>query len=126
MKILSENVSGIIMPIIRRTRPYTTEYVVQYWLWFCGAGTRTVCTLKVTVRLTLSLLPTFMLHGHKRLKHPVYSENPGISLVDFVLYMRCFVIIVIVVEIFSIIGVTNRFIIYYLLLFQVSAYSING
>jgi len=59
-----------------------------------------VCTLKVTVRLTLSLLPTFMMHGHKRLKHSVYSENPGNSLVDFVLYMRCFVIFVMVVEFF--------------------------
>jgi len=36
-----------------------------------------LCTVKVNVRLNLSFQPTLMLHGHKSLEHPVYSENPG-------------------------------------------------
>ena len=54
IKLLSQRVSGIIMPIIRRTRVCTTAYGVLHclwWLWLCGAGTRTVCTVKVIVRL---------------------------------------------------------------------------
>ena len=53
IKLLSQHVSGIIMPIIRRTRVCTTAYGVLHWLWWlflCGAGTRAVCTVKVTVR----------------------------------------------------------------------------
>ena len=54
IKLLSQHVSGIIMPIIRRTRVCTAAYGVLHWLWWlwlCGAGTRAVCTVKVTVRL---------------------------------------------------------------------------
>ena len=54
IKHLSQHVSGIIMPIIRRTRVCTSAYGVLHglwWLWLCGAGTRAVCTVKVTVRL---------------------------------------------------------------------------
>jgi len=32
IKLLSQNVSGIIMPIIRRIRPCTTAYGVLQWL----------------------------------------------------------------------------------------------
>ena len=69
IKLLSQHVSGIIMPIIRRTRVCTAAYGALHWLWWlwlCGAGTRAVCTVKVTVRR--SLHPTFMMHGHKNLK----------------------------------------------------------
>ena len=89
IKLLSQHVSGIIMPIIRRTRLCTAAYGALHslwWLWLCGAGTQAVCTVKVTVRLMpetcwdksliinirqvapcwfLSLHPTFMMHGHK-------------------------------------------------------------
>ena len=54
IKLLYEHVSGIIMPIIRRTRVCTAAYGVLHWLWWlwlCGVGTRSVCTVKVTVRL---------------------------------------------------------------------------
>ena len=50
IKLLSQHVSGIIMPIIRRTRMCTAAYCVlhwAWWLWLCGAGTRAVCTVKV-------------------------------------------------------------------------------
>ena len=43
-KLLSQHVSGIIMPIIRRTRVCTATYGVLHWLWWlwlCGAGTHT-------------------------------------------------------------------------------------
>ena len=40
--------SGIIMPIIRRTRVWTVHMVFWlWWLWLCGAGTQAVCTVKV-------------------------------------------------------------------------------
>ena len=97
IKLLSQHVSGIIMPIIRRTRLCTAAYGVLHWLWWlwlCGAGKRAVCTVKITVLLMmsikmpetcwdksliinirlvasswfLSLHPTFMMHGHKSLK----------------------------------------------------------
>jgi hypothetical protein len=45
---LSQYVSGITMPIFRRTRLFTTVYGVLHWLcwpWSCGAGTPAVCTL---------------------------------------------------------------------------------
>ena len=51
------------MPIIRRTRLCTASYGVLHWLcwlWLCGAGTRAVCTVKVTVRLSRTL--TFTVH----------------------------------------------------------------
>ena len=44
IKILSQHVSGIIMPIIKRTRVCTAAYGVLHWLWWlwlCGAGTVT-------------------------------------------------------------------------------------
>ena len=43
MQLPSQHVSGIIMPIIMRTRPCTTVYGVLYCL--CGAGSRGVCTV---------------------------------------------------------------------------------
>ena len=48
IKLLSQHVSGIIVPIIMRTRLCTTAYGVLHWLcwlWLCGAGTRAVCTV---------------------------------------------------------------------------------
>jgi len=48
IKLLSEHVSGIIMPIIRRTRRCITAYGVLHWLcwlWLCGAGSQAVCTV---------------------------------------------------------------------------------
>ena len=48
IRLLSEHVSGIIIPIIRRTRVYTAAYSVLHWLWWlwlCGAGTQAVCTV---------------------------------------------------------------------------------
>jgi len=47
IKLLSQHVSGIIMPIFRRTWLCTTAYGVLHWvcwLWLCGAGTRAVRT----------------------------------------------------------------------------------
>ena len=44
IKLLSQHVSGIIMPIIRRTRACTAAYGVLHWLcwlWLCGIGTQT-------------------------------------------------------------------------------------
>ena len=38
IKLLSQHVSGIIMPVIRRIRVCTAAYGVLHWL--CGAGTR--------------------------------------------------------------------------------------
>jgi len=52
IKLLSQHVLGIIMPIIRRTRVCTAVYGVLHWLWLlwlCGTGMRAVCTVKVTV-----------------------------------------------------------------------------
>ena len=49
IKVLYQNVSGIIMPIIRGTRLRVTAYGVLHWLcwlWLCGA----VHCVKVTVR----------------------------------------------------------------------------
>ena len=49
IKLLSQHVSGIIMPIIRRTRVCTFAYGVLHWLWWlwlCRAGKRSVCTVK--------------------------------------------------------------------------------
>ena len=58
IKRLSQHVSGIFMPITRRKRVCTATYGVLHclWcLWLCGAGTRAVCTVKVTVRLCTQL-----------------------------------------------------------------------
>ena len=48
IKLLSQHVTGIIMPIITRTRPCITAYGVVQWLWFlwfCAAGSYGVCTV---------------------------------------------------------------------------------
>jgi len=47
IKLLSQHVSGIVIPIFRRTRSCITAYGVLHclcWLWLCGAGMRAVCT----------------------------------------------------------------------------------
>jgi len=48
VELLSQHVSGIVMPIFRRTRLSVTAYGVLHWLfclWLCGAGTQAVCTV---------------------------------------------------------------------------------
>jgi len=54
IKLLSQHVSGIIMPIIRRIRPCPTAYGVLpgcvgcCWLWSCGAVSWVTCTQLTT------------------------------------------------------------------------------
>ena len=60
IKLLSQHVSGIIMPIIRRKRVFTAAYGVLHW-WLCGAGTRPVCTVKVTVTFTVNTARLFII-----------------------------------------------------------------
>jgi len=106
MKLLFQHVSGINMPIFRRTRLCSTAYGVLHWLcwlWLCGAGTRVVCTvwklslvmkmgimmpetcwdrsLTINIKLVtscwfLSLHPTFMMHFHKSLKYILQLTFP--------------------------------------------------
>ena len=51
IKLLSEYVSGFIMPIIRRKRPCTTACGILLscvgcgWLWFCGDASWAACTV---------------------------------------------------------------------------------
>jgi len=48
IKLLSQHVSGINVPIFRRTRLCTTAYGVLHWLcwlWLCGAGMWAMCTV---------------------------------------------------------------------------------
>jgi len=50
-KLLSQHVSGIITPIIRRTRPCPTAYVILHclcWLWLTGCVElhRELCALR--------------------------------------------------------------------------------
>ena len=52
IKLLSQHVSGIITPIIRRTRPCTTACGVLHWLcwlWLCGAGSQAMFTVHTAV-----------------------------------------------------------------------------
>ena len=72
IKLLSQHVSGIIMPIIRRTRVCTLVFLMM------GINMPETCwdkCLIINIRLvascwslSLSLHPTFMMHGHKSLK----------------------------------------------------------
>ena len=53
IKLISQHVSGIIMPIIRRTRPCTTAYGVLHWLcclWLCSWVSSCMHCVKVTVQ----------------------------------------------------------------------------
>jgi len=67
IKLISQHVSGIIMPIIRRIRPCPTACGVLIgcvgcdWLWSCGA----VCT-----RLTTQLHKTTANHSQPQPTHP--------------------------------------------------------
>ena len=108
IKLLSQHVSGIIMPIIRRTIVYTAAYGVLPYaavhtlvLLMMGIMISETCwdkSMIINIRLVascwfLSLHPTFMMHGHKNLKfiHGVmynhgillwnidFSESDGIS-----------------------------------------------
>jgi len=51
IQLLSQHVSGIIMPIIRRTKPCPTACCVlpgcvgRGWPWSCGAASWAVCTV---------------------------------------------------------------------------------
>jgi len=61
IELLPQHVSGIIMPIIRRTRPCTTAYGVLHWLyclWLCGAGSQAVCTVTLCTVLQCTQLST--------------------------------------------------------------------
>jgi len=54
-KLLSQHVSGIIMPIFRGTRLWITAYGVLHWLcwlWLCGVGLLAVCTEHTASSLT--------------------------------------------------------------------------
>jgi len=56
IRLLSQHVSGIIMPIIRKTRTYITTYGVLHWLWlavvvWCWVVSCVRC-VKVPVRTT--------------------------------------------------------------------------
>ena len=54
---LSQHVSGIIMPIIRRTIVCTAAYGVLHWLWWlwlCGAGMRAASQLHTATAITTS------------------------------------------------------------------------
>ena len=68
IKLLSQHVSDIIMPIIRRTRVCTAACGVLHWLWWlwlCGAGTQAVCIVKVNVRLVhTACVPAPHNHSH--------------------------------------------------------------
>jgi len=69
MKLISQHVSGIIMPIIRRTRPCITAYGVLHcvlavvvWRWVVSC----VHCVKVTVRtvtFTQCRTPYAVIHG---------------------------------------------------------------
>ena len=59
IKLLSQHVSGIIMPIIRRTTVCTAAYGVLHWLcwlWLCVAGTRAVCTVHTLVLMMMGII----------------------------------------------------------------------
>ena len=91
IKLLSQHVSGIIMPIIRRTRMCTAAYVFLHWLWWlwlCGAGTRAVCTVKVTVR-TVTFISTCFWHHYA-----FHQEN---KTVHCLIWCSALVVIVVVV-----------------------------
>ena len=76
-KLLFQHVSGIIMPIIRRTRVCTAAYGVLrwlWWLWLCGAGTRAVGTVKVTVWLSRTVtFPAPHNHSHHNQRRTPYA-----------------------------------------------------
>ena len=60
IKLLSEHVSGIIMPITRRTRSCITAYGVLHWLcwlWLCGVG-RKLCANFYLNMFRASLCPS--------------------------------------------------------------------
>ena len=59
IKLLSEHVSGIIMPIIRRTRVCTAAYGVLHWLCGCVELGRELCALR---RLLFGTV-TFTVHS---------------------------------------------------------------
>jgi len=72
---LTQHVSGITMPIVRRTDCIKPLVVLAWmcWLQLCGVGTwaeRTVCTQLVSRLHTTaaSTPPTLMMHGHTNLK----------------------------------------------------------
>ena len=71
------------MPIIRRTRVCTAGYGVLHWLcwlWLCGAGTRAVCTVRVTVRaVTLAVHTARVPAPHNHSQHnQCRTPNPAV------------------------------------------------
>ena len=83
IKLLSQHVSGIIMPIIRRKRVFTAAYGVLHW-WLCGAGTRPVCTVKVTVTFTVHTACVPAPHNHS---HHYQCRTPYAAVHTLVLLM---------------------------------------
>ena len=76
IKLLSQHVSGIIMPFIRRTRVCTAAYGVLHWLWWlwlCGAGTRAV-SRTVTFTVHTARVPSPHNHSHHNHRSCVHCE----------------------------------------------------
>jgi len=77
---LTQHVSGIIMPIVRRTDCIKPRLVLVWmcWLRLCGVGTRAERTVWMQVipvftpcalcHLLVLSSPTLMMHGHTKLK----------------------------------------------------------
>ena len=88
IKLLSQHVSGIIMPIVRRTRVCTAAYGVLHWLWWlrlCGAGTRAVCTVNSrTVTFTVHTPRVPAPHNHS---HHYQCRTPYAAVHTLVLLM---------------------------------------
>jgi len=75
IKLLSQHVSGIIMPIIRRTRPRTTAFGVLHclcWLWLCEAASWAVCTVW---KLLLTQCKQFTTQPHTTTANTTSAEH---------------------------------------------------
>jgi len=78
IKLLSQHVSGIIMPIIRRTRPCTTAYGVLHWLcWLCLAVVvwRFVVSCVHCVKVTFTQCTQFMTQLHTTTASTTSAEH---------------------------------------------------
>ena len=70
IKLLSQHVLGIIMPIIRRTRPCTTAYGVLHWLCWLWL-TVVVWSCVMCTQLTTQLHTTTVNHNQCRTPYAV-------------------------------------------------------
>ena len=90
IKRLSQHVSDIIMPIIKRTRVCTAAYGVLHWLWWlwlCGAGTRNVCTVKVNVRTVTFTVHTVCVPAPHNHRHHNQCRTPYAAVHNLVFLM---------------------------------------